>query len=381
MAFWRWGKEDSSPASFEKALSALSAKIKTTQTQLDQSRLRARKIKVLATLYIGFAYLVYAVVLLLVVGWKNMNAWEWTGMSGGPVLISLVRSITTIFFDYRIERLSTRHKDLQEERAKTIQKLKDATKYDSTLELLEKYGGSENRHKKGKKKVEDEEEHEGHGQIKGKKEHIQGQHQHAVRTGLPPPPTANIQRRSVTPVQQPLRIQDSPSPRPPSSMAGDAFSDFAPNAFDGKVPPSIFLQVPPARLAPPAESHWYDRILDSLLGEDETAAKNRIVLICSRCRLVNGQAPPGTKSLAELGQWKCMSCGGLNGEIDEGKRILQEALNKRGKATKNDTATETTDDEVERSSSEIVEVDKDESNEAEQSFGAQGIGKRKGKGI
>ncbi|KAK3997422.1 hypothetical protein QBC44DRAFT_316009 [Cladorrhinum sp. PSN332] len=378
MAFWRWGKDDSSPASFEKALSALSVKIKTTQTQLDQSRLRARKIKVLATLYIGFAYLVYAVVLLLVVGWKSMSALEWTGMAGGPVLISLVRSITTIFFDYRIERLSTRHKDLQQERSRTIQKLKDATKYDSTLELLEKYGGSENKQKKSKKRVEQEEEQdEGTGQIKGKKEHAYGQH--AARTGLPPPPTANIQRRSVTPLQQPLRIQDSPSPRPPSSMAGDAFADFAPNAFDGKAPPSTFLQVPPARLAPTPESHWYDRILDTLLGEDETAAKNRIVLICSRCRLVNGQAPPGTKSLSELVQWKCMSCGALNGEIDEGKRIIQEALNNRGKANKSDTTAETTDDEEGRSSSEIVEVDKDESNEPEQSLGAQGFGKRKGK--
>ncbi|KAK4160791.1 hypothetical protein QBC43DRAFT_324964 [Cladorrhinum sp. PSN259] len=375
MAFWRWGKEDSSPASFERALSALSVKIKTTQTHLDQSRLRARKIKVLATLYIGFAYLVYAVVLLLVVGWKHMSALEWTGMAGGPVLITLVRSITTIFFDYRIERLSTRLKDLQEERAKTIQKLKDATRYDSTLELLEKYGGSENKQKKNKKKVEEDEEDREKGQIKGRKEHHAQEH-HAARTGLPPPPTANIQRRSVTPVLPPSRIQDSPSPRPPSSIAGDSIAEFAPNAFDGKAPPSTFLQVPPARLAPPSESHWYDRILDSLLGEDETAAKNRIVLICSRCRLVNGQAPPGTKSLSELGQWKCMSCGALNGEIDEGKRLIQEALNIRGKkANKSDT---TTDDEAGRSSSDIVEVSKVNSNGSEESFAAQ-VGKRKGK--
>lgn len=71
-----------------------------------------------------------------------------------------------------------------------------------------------------------------------------------------------------------------------------------------------------------------------LLGEDETAPKNRIVLICQKCRLVNGQAPPGTKSLSEIGTWKCMSCGEPNGEMDEGKRIVHEVLGAReGEAT------------------------------------------------
>jgi predicted nucleic-acid-binding Zn-ribbon protein len=70
--------------------------------------------------------------------------------------------------------------------------------------------------------------------------------------------------------------------------------------------------------------NWYDRVLDLLLGEDETSPKNRIVLICRNCRLVNGQAPPGTKSLAELGKWKCIGCGETNGEEDEAVRAVQE---------------------------------------------------------
>lgn len=61
-----------------------------------------------------------------------------------------------------------------------------------------------------------------------------------------------------------------------------------------------------------------------LLGEDETSSKNRMVLICSSCRLVNGQAPPGTKTLAELGKWKCFGCGTLNGEEDEAAKAVKE---------------------------------------------------------
>jgi hypothetical protein len=70
--------------------------------------------------------------------------------------------------------------------------------------------------------------------------------------------------------------------------------------------------------------HWYDRVLDLLLGEDETSPKNRIILICQNCRLVNGQVPPGTKSLAELGKWKCFGCGEMNGEEDEALKAVQE---------------------------------------------------------
>lgn len=79
-------KDDSSPASFERALSNLSSKITNTQSRLEKTRASSRRVKVLSTLYLSFAYLVYAIVALLVVGWKNMGAYEWSGMAGGPVM-------------------------------------------------------------------------------------------------------------------------------------------------------------------------------------------------------------------------------------------------------------------------------------------------------
>ena len=78
--------EDSSPASFERALSTLSKKITDTQARLDQTRANSRRAKVLWTLYLSFAYLVYAIVLTLVIGWQNLGPLEWTAMAGGPVL-------------------------------------------------------------------------------------------------------------------------------------------------------------------------------------------------------------------------------------------------------------------------------------------------------
>lgn len=63
--------------------------------------------------------------------------------------------------------------------------------------------------------------------------------------------------------------------------------------------------------------------MDVVLGEDETQPKNRIVLICQNCRLVNGQAPPGTKSLEDMGKWRCSECHTWNGHENETKQMIQ----------------------------------------------------------
>jgi hypothetical protein len=346
--------EDSSPASFEKTLSTLSKKITATQSQLDSARSTSRRMRVLWTLYLSFAYLVYAIVLFMVVGFKNLGPIEWTGVAGGPVLIYLIRTAVTAFFNFRIDTLTSRLKVQQTEREKTIQKLKDATKYDTTLELLEKYGGSE---KKGRKaNTEDD----GSG-AQGKK-HAGGNE--GTRTNLPPPPTANIPRdgsRARTsapstpqpggplgpfgPPQQHLQQQRHVPPNIPSL---DTSAEFAPNAFGpGGEPPTTHYAPMPGGAG---GTHWYDRMMELLLGEDETAAKNRFVLICQRCRLVNGQAPPGSKSLDEFGPWKCMACGAMNGEVDEAKRIVDEVLGKeaaaRGAVSPADGLSDDGDDEA-----------------------------------
>lgn len=319
--FWPWKSEDSSPASFEKTLSTLSQKIATTQLKLDKVRTNSRRVKVLWTLYLSFAYLVYAIVLILVVGWHNLGAWEWTFMSGGPVIIYVARTLTNSYFSLRIDSLETRLKDYKSERSTTIQKLKDATKYDSTLELLEKYG--EERPKRRRKPSHHGGE-EDDGQQK-KNEKRPGRQSLGVtpagRTNLPPPPTANIQRPHTsagTPISQHFHGPFPPPPLQGSPAHFQPTEEFAPNAGElPQIPYTLYDAGPP---------RWYDRILDLMLGEDETAPKNRIVLICKKCRLVNGQAPPGTKTLSEMGQWKCMSCGTMNGEIDEGRKIMRAVL-------------------------------------------------------
>ncbi|POR35994.1 Uncharacterized protein TPAR_03833 [Tolypocladium paradoxum] len=339
VSFWPWKGDSSSTASFEKTLSTLSAKIADTQSRLERMRASARRVKVLWTLYLAFAYTVYAIVLLLVVGYNNLGAAEWTGMAGGPVLIYVTRRLVTAYFNFRVGSLAARLKEQQEERAKTIQKLKDATKYDSTMELIEKYGGAEGKPKN---------KQDGQGDGQGKKPTQGGSAKGTpARTTMPPPPTANIQRLDGPPgtPSTPQPQQSSPLPPPPTNPL-DPSAEFAPNAFSNPPLSSAPYTTQPSTAAP--ESHWYDRIFDVLLGEDETAPKNRIALICRACRLVNGRAPPGTRSLAELGVWRCMACGAANGEAeDEGKRIVREVLAAADDDAKQDEGIEAPEDDGE----------------------------------
>ncbi len=188
--------------------------------------------------------------------------------------------------------------------------MKAATKFNSTQELLKKYGGTPT----------------------PKTKTIGGSDRKATpkqgdRTIFAPPPTANIPGRDELSTLQTSSQGPKPQIRGPSAPSSptsglaspqvpisptDTTAEFAPNAFSAT---AQYAQVHEG-------SRWYDRIMDVLLGEDETRAGARLALICNSCRLVNGQAPPGVKRLEDLGRWRCGGCGVMNGEETDAKKIV-----------------------------------------------------------
>jgi endoplasmic reticulum junction formation protein lunapark len=309
--------DSTSPASFEKALSKLSQQITAANLSLDVTRNRGRRAKALWTLYTTLSYTLFLIVIFLVIGPHNWSLPHYAGVVGLPLLIYGVRQILAFFFDWRTNKQQTYLTELQKQRESKIADLKKATKYDSTQELLQKYGGAPPKSREPKDPQQ------------GTKRKIVNQQNPPQRTGLPPPPTANIQRRNVGPQITPQRPDLRPQPDTLSPISPQALSQ-SPGPFSPDEPgfaPNAFHAPPPT--APPAyESggNWYDRILDVMLGEDEAAAKNRIALLCSNCRLVNGQAPPGIKTLEELGKWRCGSCGAWNGVESETDKAVKQAV-------------------------------------------------------
>ncbi|KAI9891039.1 MAG: hypothetical protein M1814_003390 [Vezdaea aestivalis] len=315
VSFWPFKGDDTSAASFEKALSTLSEKIGKNDAQLNALRQNLRRLKALWTLYTSFAYLVYSIILSLVLGWSQWGIKEYGAIGGSPLLILGGRYLVAAYYNFRINASRTRLETLQKERETTIEKLKTATKYNSTQQLLDKYGGGTPKSQSGTPKQVRKSSAKPGGS--GTPESVQA----VRRTGFAPPPTANI-RRSISgsspgTVETPQKLSaPSPpaSPPPKKTELGPGPAEFAPNAFQS--------QSSPGNASYQAEPQWYDRFLDLLMGEDETLAKNRIALVCQNCRLVNGQAPPGVKSLGELGRWRCGGCGTLNGEESEASRIV-----------------------------------------------------------
>ncbi|KAF2224669.1 hypothetical protein BDZ85DRAFT_258877 [Elsinoe ampelina] len=315
--FWPFRGDDTSAAGFEKVLSGLSAKINKASAKDTRLRTQQRRYKVLWTLYTSFAYLLAFVILVLVVGRSNWDVTEYTALASAPPLIYIVRLVIDTFYNYRISGTQGYLEGLYKQRSEAIDKLKAATKYDSTQQLLDKYGGTVPKTEKATTKER-------------KTSNQKPTQASALRTGMPPPPTANINRPappSAMPqaldrpteamVSSPARSQPSPQPS----------AEFAPNAFS-------YPQGPPPTQIPAAHAYdtgsdgprWYDRIMDVILGEDETQPRNRIVLICSTCRLVNGQAPPGVRSLDSLGNWRCMACGTMNGSETATEKAVKEVM-------------------------------------------------------
>ncbi|KAF2444720.1 hypothetical protein P171DRAFT_359300 [Karstenula rhodostoma CBS 690.94] len=308
VSFWPF-KSIEDQTYFEKTLSTLSGKITRAAARNDAARQRSRRVRVMWTLWAGFAYIFAALFWSLVVGYKNWGRTEYTAVVGGPVLIYIVRTTTTRYYDWRISSTEAYIKALSKERETTIERLKESTKWNSTQQLLEKYGGQPPKPKAPADKKKD-----------GPQKQAPAP---GPRTGIAPPPTANIQRPSGQRPATPASTASPQGPPPPSALPPpDAISaEFAPNAFSA---PELTRQYT-ASAATFTQSHWYDRILDALLGEDETQPKNRIALICTECRLVNGQAPPGARTLEDVGRWRCGGCSAWNGK-EKAEEVVVERL-------------------------------------------------------
>ncbi|KAK2735820.1 hypothetical protein FQN57_001097 [Myotisia sp. PD_48] len=310
VSLWPWRGSDNSPASFEKTLSALSVKIARTNSRLAQHVQRSRRFKALWTLYTTFAYILYILIATLVLGRDRWGQVEYTVLSGSPVLIYIVRRIGGSFFKYRISITQKNLDQLQKERDKTIEKLKEATKYNSTLQLLEKYGSpAPDQHPDNAQ--EDAQYQNPKRRSPRDRMSLPAQ---SGRTTMPPPPTANIPRTHAGSVPPTPFGQHSPQIRPsvPAVIAPPQREQQEPN--EPGFHPSAFAA---PQYSVPRAPQWYDRLMDVLLGEDETLAKNRLALICSRCRLVNGQAAPGVQTIEDVGRWRCGGCGAWNGEADK----------------------------------------------------------------
>lgn len=162
------------------------------------------------------------------------------------------------------------------------------------------------------------------------------------------------------------------APSPPQQLPPpDAPSaEFAPNAFGASELTKQFSAAPASTFT---QTHWYDRILDALLGEDETQPKNRFALICSECRLVNGQAPPGARSIEDVGKWRCGGCKAWNGKDKPREDVEGLVKGWEAEAERKARDNEGDEEEEEGDGAAIVGADEDGDDEVEEEVETEAV--------
>ncbi|KAF3916327.1 hypothetical protein ABW21_db0204401 [Orbilia brochopaga] len=84
VSLWPWSGQDDSPGAFEKKLSSLATQILDHEKRLNTLRTRGRRLKALWTLYTIIAWVIYASILGLVVGFDHANVYQIAALGVSP---------------------------------------------------------------------------------------------------------------------------------------------------------------------------------------------------------------------------------------------------------------------------------------------------------
>ncbi|KAM6496453.1 putative integral membrane metal-binding protein (DUF2296) domain containing protein [Amanita muscaria] len=245
---------------FETVLSKLADDIKNRQIKLSELRLRERRATLLATMYtlaVWGAYISLWYMRML----PRLHDGRQRGVERaikaipvliGPIIILFIRRIVQIWYQRKGDAEDKTLRGLMKERNKVLEEVKEKTKFYSTQELLSRY--------------------------------------------------------DVTPDSSPAHPRVSPIPSTPRRTPAISGNVGAPVQPDSQSNPSVAS--PPFPVTP--RKQWYDKLADSLLGDDENvagASTSRYALICESCFAHNGLVK---ESMWADTQYVCPKCNHFN---------------------------------------------------------------------
>jgi len=260
-------------------LSNLANDIQQRQLKLSEIRLRERRSTLLTTLYALGAWVVYVGM------WYSnslpaMSNWTNPGVAKGmkilpvlfgPVLTLFIRRLVQIWYKRKGDAEEKTVQILTKERRDKVEEIKKKTNYYSTRDLIQRY---------------DE-----------------------------PSPATPLRPRVIP--GQPLPI--TPQHQPFSNNINS-------NGKATGANPALQAQLSPISSpfpVQPQRRQWYDRLADSILGDDDpniASPSSRYALICEKCFAHNGLVK---ESMWEETQYVCPKCNHLN-ESARSKRSRQQ---------------------------------------------------------
>lgn len=193
-----------------------------------------------------------------------------------PVAIALVVYIVDSLFSVLISSKEKSLKGLLRRHKTKIDELKRVTNFNTTNQLLQKYGKQETAPAPAKEKQAAD-----------------------LRQRKPQPPLASKSQPQRTNVLPPTVNRPAPAVPPPQPKP-------KPLANQG-----------------PVQKTFQDRILDYIIGsEHNESVESRYALICANCYTHNGLAPPGCTDPNKV-TYICRQCGYINGGIEEAAHLRE----------------------------------------------------------
>ncbi|EMG46211.1 hypothetical protein SBY92_000935 [Candida maltosa Xu316] len=261
------------PNTFEKELTTITENINNNKQQVNklqqrQKSLRRSFVRYMIIIYGCILAYCYATIPSNTLG-KNRIEWFLRGQSrhsflviaGFPLFAVLASRAIYAVFQFFIKNKQNYLKTLQTKHKQKIEELKKITNFNKTNELINKYGDDNKQ------------------QLKNR----------ATKSQAPPPQQQQQQQPlQKSPINQQLK--------PPQGQQ-------QPNRAPSPVIPQ-----------PPAKRTFQDRVLDILIGSDNSeSVENRYALICFNCFSHNGLAPPNTEDPSSI-KFQCWKCGAMNGK-------------------------------------------------------------------
>ncbi|KAE9395209.1 hypothetical protein BT96DRAFT_997814 [Gymnopus androsaceus JB14] len=250
---------------YDTILSTLANDIRKRQVQLSEIRLRERRATLLVTLYtlaawVAYVSLWYTNLLPNIRGRGSPNSMEKAlgalPVLLGPIAILFIRRIVQIWYSRKGDAEERTLQKLLKQQREKVEEIKKKTNYYSTRELLQRYDDSP--------------------------------------SGTPP------QQKSL-PTQPPVTPQQQLKTPQRTNGAGAG----APRT---PVSPALMQQLSTMSSTPPEppRKQWLDKIVDVVLGDDDSA---RFALICEKCFAHNGLVK---ESVWEDTQYLCPKCKHFN---------------------------------------------------------------------
>ncbi|WVF72482.1 hypothetical protein IAT40_007297 [Kwoniella sp. CBS 6097] len=304
----------SSSPDYETVLARLATDINEAKTHLSEIRLRERRISLLINLYgiglwalwVGLWWVHGLPLGLIGLSHKDVEgkAVEIAGIAGGPIFIWSLNRLLHFYFTRQRTREETHLRLLLTQQRKQVDEIKKATNYDSTRKLIEQYDSpSPNGPQTPQRRQPESPSPAGHagspktgagGPLGRRQGQGQGQGQLVQGPGGTPRAPGHLVGAGGTP---------GPSPGQPLALPEGLSPDQA---------AALTMQMHSMQpMLPTPEKRWYDRVVDSILGEDPSqAAQSKYALVCGECFRHNGLV--GSKFEWERMQWICPRCNHLN---------------------------------------------------------------------